>query len=128
MFRKGTYASYKGKEYKFTEVGEQEKIELISYDSNETEKGFVLYSPGVFIKEVEVNDVDEMYYIDPLINFEGEWFKGTKLGNGQLTISTPDAKIAEKLGFERTDKYLYTKNVELEEVDIIESKISFELS
>ncbi|MQR96027.1 hypothetical protein [Fictibacillus phosphorivorans] len=128
MFRKGTYASYKGKEYKFTEAEEQEKIELISYDPNETEKGFVLYSPGVFIKSVEVNDVDEMYYIDPLINYEGEWFKGTILGNGQLIISTSDAKIAEKLGFERKDKYLYTKNVEWEEVDIIESKISFELS
>lgn len=36
--------------------------------------------------------------------------------------------LAEKFGFERTDKYLYTKNVEWEEVDIIESKISFDLS
>ncbi|MBD7965248.1 hypothetical protein [Fictibacillus norfolkensis] len=88
----------------------------------------MLYSPGVFTKEVKVSDVDEMYYIDPLFNYEGEWFKGSKLGNEQLIISTPDAKIAEKLGFERTDKYLYTKNVEWEEVDIIESKISFELS
>lgn len=82
MFRKGTYANYKGKEYKFTEAEEQEKIELISYDSNETKKGFVLYSPGVFIKEVEVSDVDEMYYIDQLFNYQGEWLKGTKLDNG----------------------------------------------
>ncbi|WP_137791480.1 hypothetical protein [Bacillus sp. E(2018)] len=128
MFRKGTYASYKGKEYKFTEAEEQEKIELISYDPNETEKGFVLYSPGVFIKQVEVNDVDEMYYIDSLINYQGERFKGMTLGNGQLILSTPDAKIAEKFGFERSDKYLYTKNVEWDEVDIIEGKTSFELS
>ena len=122
MFRKGTYAKYKGKEYKFTEADDQDKIELISYDSNDTAEGFVLYSAGIFTKEVVLNEVEEIFYIDPLIKYKGEWFKGTKLGNGQLVLSTPDTAIAEKFDFERTDKYLYKKNVEWNEVDIIEKK------
>lgn len=36
-------------------------------------------------------------------------------------------KLAERYGFKRTDKYLYSKNVNLDEVEIIEERKLFSL-
>ena len=45
--------------------------------------------------------------------------------NGKIFLSTPYLKLAEKYGFERTDKYLYSKYVNLDEVEIIEERKPF---
>ena len=54
-------------------------------------------------------------------------FGASNGGNGKIILATPYLKLAEKYGFERTDKYLYSKNVNLDEVEIIEERKPFSL-
>ena len=49
-------------------------------------------------------------------------------GTGKVLLDTTDTELAKEMDFERTDKYMYSKIVEWDEVEIIEQKKIFSLN
>lgn len=121
MIRKGTYAMYKGSEYKFIERNKGQ-VELVSKDKKSIANGFKFYDDDIYTKVVSLKDIDDLYRIHPKAKYKGEIFGASPKPNNRVLLACVDAELAAKLGFDRTDKYMYSKYVDLNEVDIIEEK------
>jgi hypothetical protein len=78
MIRKGEYTIYNGREYRFIESDTVEAIELISNDKKDMENGFTYYKKNVYTKIVGVNEVKELYSINPYAVYKGECFQHHK--------------------------------------------------
>ena len=123
MIRKGEYTIYNGREYRFIESDTVEAIELISNDKKDMETGFTYYKKNIYTKIVGVNEVGKLYSINPYAVYKGEMFPASEeRKNGKLLLDTTNTELAKKMGFERTDKYMYSKSVEWDEVEIIEER------
>ncbi len=46
---------------------------------------------------------------------------------GKVLLDTTNTELAKKMDFERTDKYMYSKYVEWDEVEIIEERKPYSL-
>lgn len=127
MIRSGKYTMYKNKEYKF--VGPKGKtIEIISHNKDDMMDGFIHYQDNVYTKTVSLDEVESMFFIYPKARYKGELFSASEAGKqGKVLLDTSNTSLAEKLGFDRTDKYLYSKYVDWSEVDIIEEKEPFQI-
>lgn len=128
ILRKGTYAGYKGKEYRFIE-GENNTIKLISNDINDSKFGFTPSNKNndVYTKVVDIEETEYLVYITPFATYKGYEFPASKSSEGKILLDTNNIEIAKKLGFEQTDKYLYSKIVTKSEVEIIENKKQYSL-
>ncbi|WP_449536244.1 hypothetical protein [Ferdinandcohnia sp. Marseille-Q9671] len=73
MIRKGNYANYNGKEYKFVRTKENELF-LISNDYQDVENGFEKYAKGVYQKKVNESDLTEVFYVHPVGIYKGHEF------------------------------------------------------
>ncbi|MFJ7854714.1 hypothetical protein ACIQX3_18345 [Peribacillus frigoritolerans] len=123
MLRKGEYAIYNGKEYRFIESDAVEGIELISNDKKDMNNGFTHYKNNIYTKIVGVNEVGKLYSIYPYAVYKGELFPASEESKtGKVLLDTTNTELAKKMGFERTDKYMYSKSVEWDEVKIIEER------
>ncbi|MFD4818349.1 hypothetical protein [Peribacillus butanolivorans] len=121
MIRKGEFTIYNGKEYRFIESDTVEAIELISNDKKDMDNGFTHYKDNIYTKIVQVNEVNELFSINPYAKYKGEIFSASEEGKtGEVLLDTSNTELAKKMGFERTDKYMYSKYVEWDEVEIIE--------
>ncbi|MDM5214537.1 hypothetical protein QUF94_24430 [Peribacillus sp. NJ4] len=126
MIRKGEYTIYNGKEYRFIESDAVEAIELISNDKMDND--FTYYKNNIYTKIVGVNEVKELYSINPYAVYKGEMFPASEeRKTGKVLLDTTNTEIAKKMGFERTDKYMYSKYVEWDEVEIIEERKPYSL-
>ncbi|MYL59333.1 hypothetical protein GLW20_17635 [Virgibacillus halodenitrificans] len=127
MLKKGKYALYKGAEYRFLKKDNQH-VELISNNSSDMKKGFSHYEDDVYTKVVSKHDLEKTYHITPRAKYKGELFYASNGdGDGTISLDTDKATIAKKYNFERTDKYMYSKYVNIEEVEIIEEKEVYNL-
>ena len=127
MIRKGEYTIYNGKEYRFIESKSKGFIELISNNKEDMNYGFIHYKDNIYTKVISLNEVEKLCLIHSFAKYKGELFGASNGGNGKILLSTPHLKLAERYGFKRTDKYLYSKNVNLDEVEIIEERKPFSL-
>ncbi|MCP1095113.1 hypothetical protein M0L17_15060 [Bacillaceae bacterium OS4b] len=128
MIRKGEYTIYNGREYRFIESDTVEAIELISNDKKDMETGFTYYKKNIYTKIVGVNEVGKLYSINPYAVYKGEMFPASEeRKNGKLLLDTTNTELAKRMGFERTDKYMYSKSVEWDEVEIIEERKPYSL-
>ncbi|MDP9743163.1 hypothetical protein [Peribacillus frigoritolerans] len=128
MIRKGEYTIYNGREYRFIESDTVEAIELISNDKNEMDNGFTYYKNNIYTKIVGVNEVKELYSINPYAVYKGEVFPASQeRKTGKVLLDTTNTELAKRMGFERTDKYMYSKSVECDEVKIIEERKPYSL-
>ncbi|SIR90499.1 hypothetical protein SAMN05878482_1074 [Peribacillus simplex] len=127
MIRKGEYTFYNGKEYRFIESESKGFIEVISNNKEDMNYGFIHYKDNIYTKVISLNEVEKVFLIHSFAKYKGELFGASNDGNGKILLSTPHLKLAEKYRFERTDKYLYSKNVNLDEVEIIEERKPFSL-
>jgi len=128
MLRKGEYTIYNGKEYRFIESDSVEAIELISNDKNEMDNGFTYYKKNIYTKIVGVNEVKDLYSINPYDVYKGEVFPASQeRKTGKLLLDTTNTELAKRMGFERTDKYMYSKFVDWDEVEIIEERKPYSL-
>lgn len=111
--RKGTYAGYKGKEFRFIE-GEKNTIKLISNEINDSRFGFTASNKNndVYSKVVDIEETDYLVYITPFATYKGYEFPASNSSEGKILLDTNNIEIAKKLGFEQTDKYLYSKIVQ----------------
>lgn len=123
MLRKGVYATYKGKEFRCTEV-DGGKIKLISDDQKDIGMGFQESSTNrnVYLKIIPVHKANNIFLIIPKAKYKGEFFPVSSGKDGKVLLDTSNTELAKKYGFERTDKYLYSKYVNEDEIEIVEEK------
>jgi hypothetical protein len=119
MIRKGKYALYNGDEYRFAK-SKANTIELISNNLADLNKGFKKYAENVYVKTVTLGEIDKLFYIYSYAKYKGVEFPASKGEDGTVLLDTSDTELAKQLGFERTDKYQYSKYVPYDEVDIFE--------
>ncbi len=128
MLRKGEYTIYNGKEYRFIESDTVEAVELISNDKNEMDNGFTYYKPNIYTKIVGLDEVKELYSINPYAIYKEEVFPASEeRKTGKVLLDTTNTELAKRMGFERTDKYMYSKSVKWDEVEIIEERKPYSL-
>ena len=128
MIRKGKYASYYGEEYRFR-VLDGNRIKLISKNPSDVNNGFTSLDQTIFTKIVNISDVDQLFFISPYAKYKDELFTASEEGGtGKVLLDTTDTELAKEMDFERTDKYMYSKIVEWDEVEIIEQKKIFSLN
>jgi len=116
MIRKGKYALYKSYEYRFTKI-EGNYVELVSNNVTDKKIGF---ADKVYIKSVLLDEIDKLFKIYPYVIYKREKFPVFKGKDDKVLLDTTNTELAERFGFKRTDKYLYSKYVPNNEVEIIE--------
>ncbi|WP_411835202.1 hypothetical protein [Peribacillus frigoritolerans] len=119
--RKGKYAIHNGSEYSFSLL-EDKSIRLISNKYADLTQGFKHLDENIYIKNVSVEEVD-LFKINSKAIYKGEVFPASEeRRTGKVLLDTTNTELAKKMGFERTDKYMYSKSVEWDEVEIIEER------
>ncbi|MEC5425165.1 hypothetical protein QGM71_16890 [Virgibacillus sp. C22-A2] len=122
MVRKGEYTNYNGEEYRLVK-GSRGKSFLISNASKDLKKGFERYADGVYQKEIDSNEVGDVYYIHPYAIYRDKEYDAiVNEKKKTVNLGTSDSTIANSMGFDRTDKYYYEKIVPLDEVILCERK------
>ncbi|MFS0602638.1 hypothetical protein [Peribacillus frigoritolerans] len=126
MIRKGKYAIHNGSEYNFSLL-EDKSIRLISNKYADLSQGFKHFDENIYIKNVSVEEVD-LFKINSKAKYKGELFSASEDGKtGKVLLDTTNTELAKKMDFERTDKYMYSKYVDWDEVEIIEERKPYSL-
>ncbi len=122
--RSGTYAIYKGKEFRANYSGKGNFL-LISKDIKDLKYGFSPdpRSKGYFLKNVTQSDLNEIYNINSRAIYKGDEFQalGVKKSGveipDRILLVTPNKKIGDKHGFYMLEPGMYVKEVEISEID-----------
>lgn len=132
------YGIYKGKKYRV--VKDSTSFWLVS---QEKEEGFEEYidifgekSPDIFVKEVDIHELDYLYKIVYEIQYKGHFYifengAFTKRAIAEeafyiLSDDISNAKFFESLGFTRSDKFYFDKKIsrsDIEAIKIIEKPL-----
>lgn len=120
------YAIYKNKIYlanirqlkvrlktRFAELGSNELVDLAGNVHKD-----------IFIKEVDINDVDMLYEIEYRVLYKGNEYKSLKVTKENLdinyiTIFTSYSDIANQYGFIKKEQFIYDKKISLDEIDAL---------
>lgn len=78
----------------------------------------------IFIKEVDMNNVDIIYEVDYRVLYRGNEYKCLKVAKetvdiNYITIFTSDSDIADKYGFIKKEQFIFDKDVSLDEIDAL---------
>ena len=78
----------------------------------------------IFIKEVDINNVDIIYEVDYRVLYKGNEYKCLKVAKETLdinyiTIYTSDSDIADHYEFIKKEQFIFDKNVSLDEIDAL---------
>lgn len=78
----------------------------------------------IFIKEVDMNDVDIIYEVEYRVLYRGNEYKCLKVAKetvdiNYITIFTSDSDIAKKYGFTKKEQFIFDKDVSLDEIDAL---------
>lgn len=130
--KKGLFAKYKGQFYQ-ADVQNDSTIRLISKRPADIRMGFNAKEypkyyknntelPVLYIKDVNKNELEELVKIENKFKYKGYEFDISIEREGKYYIGTTDASIANRLNFERTDKYYYEKWVSSDEGELVEIK------
>lgn len=127
MIRKGKYAIHNGSEYSFSLL-EDKSIRLISNKHADLSQGFKHLDENIYIKNVSVEEVENLFKINSKAIYKGEFITASEeRRTGKVLLDTTNTEFAKKMGLERTDKYMYSKSVEWDEVEIIEERKPYTL-
>ncbi|MED4633381.1 hypothetical protein P9443_10725 [Peribacillus frigoritolerans] len=125
MIRKGRYAIHNGSEYSFSLL-EDKSIRLISNKHADLSQGFKHLDENIYIKNVSVEEVENLFKINSKAIYKGELFPASEESKtGKVLLDITNTELAKRMGFERTDKYMYSKSVEWDEMKIIEERKSY---
>ena len=94
------------------ELSEKELKKLLNKDKD------------IFIKEVDINEVDNLYEMNYRVLYKGNEYKCLKVNSETLdinyiTIYTSDSDIAHKYGFIKKEQFIFDKDVSLDEIDAL---------
>lgn len=78
----------------------------------------------IFIKEVDINDVDIIYQIDYRVLYKGKEYECLNVSKKTLdrkyiTIYTSDSDIAKKYDFIKKEQFIFEKNAFLDEIEAL---------
>ena len=78
----------------------------------------------IFIKEVDINDVDIVYDVDYRVLYRGNEYKCLKVSRktvalNYITIFTSDSDIANQCGFIKKEQFVFDKDVSLDQIDAL---------
>lgn len=78
----------------------------------------------IFIKEVDMNNVDIIYEVDYRVLYKENEYKCLKVAKETLdinyiTIYTSDSNIAGQYGFIKKEQFIFDKDVSLDEIDAL---------
>ncbi|KOF56262.1 hypothetical protein AGR56_05200 [Clostridium sp. DMHC 10] len=78
----------------------------------------------IFIKEVDINNVEIIYEVDYRVLYKGNEYKCLKVAKETLdinyiTIYTSDSDIAAKYEFIKKEQFIFDKDVSLDEIDAL---------
>ncbi|MGE7595283.1 hypothetical protein ACQKM1_19010 [Peribacillus frigoritolerans] len=119
MIRKGRYTIHNGSEYSISLL-EEKSLRLISNKHADLSQGFKHFDENIYIKNVSVEEVN-LFKINSKAIYKGEVFPASEeRRTGKVLLDTTNTELAKRMGLERTDKYMYSKSVEWDEVKIIE--------
>ncbi|GGB67773.1 hypothetical protein [Fictibacillus barbaricus] len=123
MIKRGKYTSYNNKEYSIGKEGD-DWVNLVSKDSKDLNNGFQPHplDKAVFVKKVSRNKLDKIYKITPYAIYKGYKLSIGGETDGKILLGTGEVKIADALGFNRTDKYFYEKWIDNKDLKIMEEK------
>ncbi|HHT6620907.1 TPA: hypothetical protein ACSZIW_14770 [Listeria monocytogenes] len=97
--------------------------------SDKKESDFQKYADGIYEKEIDLEQLENLYYIIPKAVYEGNNFMiRPNMKNEGICLGTNDSELAKELKFERTDKYLYEKWVPESEIEIMEERKNIPLN
>jgi hypothetical protein len=118
--KKGRYAIYQGKEYKLY----KNKDGTYNLVTNTNQDGFIEEYDNTFVKTIERREIERIIQVNPVAIYKNEQFGVKRSTNpNMVVIGTPKATLAKELGFNRTDKYYYEKEVPISTVELLEEKI-----
>lgn len=114
--------NYRGKEYSC-----KIKKGMVNIFSRNEEDGFIPCKDllgnvikGCFYKNVKINDVDEIYNLRYVAAYGEREFEILSLNSNvikthKLTLVTQDEVLAQKLGFEKREQFLFFKDIDATE-------------
>lgn len=122
MIRNGIFCVVNGIEYQFSKDMQGDML-IITEDKSKIDSSFIdKYGSGVYTKKVNENQIEEIYKIhtvgkvgDLKVNVEEELEESYVVGTNNL-------QIAEKLGFERCDKYYHYGKIFKKDIIVSEEK------
>lgn len=132
------YAKYKEAIYKVSKIGDN-TIRLVSSNDQDIQKGFMKKEypdyylnkeklPNIYICEVNFSCIKELYEVSDIALYKEKKFEFVAEDQEFFKIGTINAELANKLDFERTDKYYYEKWVPKNEVKIMEERKNLSLN
>ena len=98
MIKNGEFCVYNGNEYELTFVDE--------------------YNSGVYSKIISPNEIQEAYECRTYGLINGYKVSIRKELKDTFFVGTGDRKIADILGLNRTDKYLYEKEIAKDKIEV----------
>ena len=105
MIRKGKYTMHNSSEYSFSLL--EDKSMLISHKQADLSQGFKHLDENIYIKNVSVEEVENLFKINSKAIYKGEVFPASEeRRTGKVLLDTTNTELAKKMGFERTDKYM----------------------
>ncbi|EOJ6118596.1 hypothetical protein ACM0QD_002475 [Listeria monocytogenes] len=126
MIKSGEYTCINGKEYKVILKDKNGKSYIIS---DKKESDFQKYADGIYEKEIDLEQLENLYYIIPKAVYEGNNFMiRPNMKNEGICLRTNDSELAKELKFERTGKYLYEKWAPESEIEIMEERKNIPLN
>ena len=120
---------YKGKKYRVAKISTFYRV-----ISSEKEEGFEEYidilgekSPDIFVKDVDIHELDYLYRIVYEIQYKGHFFdvmsamKRINIDEDWFAIRAGIEKyeLIEKLGFERYDKATWRKEIKRKDIEAL---------
>jgi hypothetical protein len=117
-FRDGPHAVYQGREFRLA-ILDGGNLELASEDSADISLGFTKYYEGLYVLPVKRPDLQEVFSIHPVARYQGFEFgiHGQDTDKAVVSLTTGDEKIAERLDFDRADKFYWEKWVSVDELE-----------
>ena len=121
------YAIYKGKRYRAVKKGEKIRI-----GSDTKEYGFTEYVDVVgnvhydrFVKLIDMDELDYLYEERFEIQYQGHFFKISSALRRinldrdwfEIYVSLEEHQLGISLGFERTDKFLWSKEIGRKDIE-----------
>ena len=118
----GTYGVYHGKEHRigFESNG---KIALSPNSDDEIDDTFVdLYHLGIYTKIIDRTELSEAYILEACVEYKGYKISIAREVGDEYELYLSDYTLAEKLDFDRCDKYGYNLMVKKSDVEVIVDK------
>ncbi|MBP0967453.1 MAG: hypothetical protein J5722_07455 [Oscillospiraceae bacterium] len=118
----GTYGVYHGAVHRigFEPNG---KIALFPNSDSEIDDTYAdRYHLGIYSKLIERSELSEAYRLEPYADYQGYQISIARETGDEYELYLSDYALAEKLGFDRCDKYGYHLMVKKADVEVIVKK------